>query len=236
MSVKDFFIKIASSHLWGNLLAMLLLMVLLAVAVKFGTDIYTRHGKVVTVPNVEHKQLSEAKRMATDAGMKLEVVDTGYVKSLPPDCILTQSLIPGDEVKPGRVLMVTVNASSPKTIALPDIIDNCSYREAEIKLRSMGFKVGSPQFVPGEREWVYGIVSQGRKLKTGDRVSVEDMLILQVGSGSVDPNENLQVEEAEYQLRNEEEGNNINNNTQPSSPEEEGEVDEFEIVTNPEAE
>ena len=221
-------------HLWGNLLAMLLMIVMLAVIIKFGTDLYTRHGKVIIVPNVEHKQYSEAVKLAEAAGIKIEVSDTGYVKSLPPDCVLTQSLTAGDEVKPGRILHVTVNASSPKKIPLPDIIDNCSFIEAQAKLKAMGFKLGNPQLVPGERDWLYGIRCQGRALRTGDRVSVEDLLILQVGSGSRDPNENIEVEESEFIYKYEDPTSQPRSSSSSSEEETEVEVDEFEVVTGPE--
>lgn len=234
MTIKDFLNKFASMHLWGNLFAMLLMIVLLAVAVKIGIDLYTKHGKVVIVPNVEHKQFDEAQKLVSDAGMEIEISDTGYVKSLPPDCILTQSLPAGDEVKPGRVLYVTVNASSPKAIALPDVIDNCSFREAQAKLRAMGFKLGNPQYVPGERDWLYGIRCQGRALRSGERVSVEDLLILQVGSGSRDPNEKIEIEESEYIFKPE--SPETYSSSSSSSEENEGEVDEFEVITSPETE
>ena len=233
MTIKDFLNKFASMHLWGNLLAMLIMIVLLAVIIKFGTDLYTRHGKVVVVPNVEHKQYADAVKMVEDAGMSIEVSDTGYVKSLPPDCILTQSISAGDEVKPGRILYVTVNASSPKTIPLPDVIDNSSFREAQAKLKAMGFKLGNPQFVPGERDWLYGIRSQGRNLRAGERVSVEDLLILQVGSGSRDPNEKIVVEESEFIYKYENDGSQQRQTSSSSEAETENEVDEFEVVTGP---
>ena len=68
-------------------------------------------------------------------------------------------------VKGGRVVYVVINSSHSPMVSLPDIIDNCSYREARAKLMAMGFKVCEPQLVPGEKDWVYGVVSKGRHLQ-----------------------------------------------------------------------
>ena len=80
MTIKDFLNKFASMHLWGNLLAMLLMIVLIAVAIKIGTDLYTRHGKVVIVPDVEHKQYAEAARLAEE-GMSSRCHPTAFFRS-----------------------------------------------------------------------------------------------------------------------------------------------------------
>ena len=53
MKVKEFFGKFGSAFLWGNLLAMLIVIVLLALGVKYGLDWYTHHGEGVRIPKVE---------------------------------------------------------------------------------------------------------------------------------------------------------------------------------------
>lgn len=50
----------------------------------------------------------------------------------------------------------------------------------------MGFKVGMPQFIPGEKDWVYGILVRGKHVAAGDRISIEDSLIIQAGNGMRD--------------------------------------------------
>ena len=175
-----------SGHFWGNILAMIALVILLCLGVKYGLDWYTNHGEVVVVPNVLHKDFKEAEDILDGLDLNIEVSDTGYVKSLPPNCILEQSIVAGEKVKPGRIIFVTVNATSTPTIALPDVIDNSSLRDAQSRLTSLGFLLGEPEYIPGEKEWVYGIKCQGKQLATGDRVSIEDQLVIQVGDGRRD--------------------------------------------------
>ena len=214
MKTSEFFGKFKSGYLWGNLLAMAVLVALLVLGVKYGLDIYTHHGESLTIPNVKHKAFKDAERILDDLGIIVVVSDTGYVKTLPPDVVLEQSIEPGEHVKSGRIIYLTVNALRTPTITLPDIIDNSSLREAMAKLTAMGFKLAMPQFVPGEKDWVYGVLVGGKSVVTGSKISVEDSLVIQVGNGMRDASDSV-------------------NYIDPIYPEEEDAIDEFEVMDNP---
>lgn len=184
MTVKTFFKKFFSSYVWGNLYAMVIVIILLGLCVKFGLQAYTLHGESIKVPDIVGKSYDEAKKIVDDAGLTLEVTDTGYVKTKAPDCILEQSPRGGNRIKSARHIYVTINASTAPTFVIPDIIDNSSYREARALLLSMGFKVGDPKYIPGERDWVYGLLANGRRVEVGDRVAKDAMLTLVVGDGT----------------------------------------------------
>lgn len=186
MKASDFFGKFKSGYLWGNLLAMAAVVFLLIIGVKYALDMYTHHGESLVVPSVKNKAYTDAERILQEMGLIVIVSDTGYVKTLPPNVILEQSIEPGEHVKSGRIIYLTVNASKTPTITLPDIIDNSSLREAMARLTSMGFKLAMPQFVPGERDWVYGVLVNGRHVSTGDKISIEDSLVIQAGNGMRD--------------------------------------------------
>lgn len=175
--------KLRDKYLWGNLLAMVAVVVALVAAAWIGLDVYTRHGEAIAVPDVRHKPMTEVRRMLEEKGLVVAVADTGYVKSLPADYVLEQNPVSGELVKRGHVITITVNASRTPTIALPDIIQNSSLREATAKLKAMGFKVGLPHYVEGEKDWIYGVTVNGRFVATGDRVPVDAEVVLQVGSG-----------------------------------------------------
>lgn len=186
MTPAEFINKFKSKYLWGNLAAMFLVVVVLGIGVKFGIDIYTHHGEAIPIPDIRHKNFADAERILEDVGLQIEVTDTGYVRSLPPDCILEQSPGPGETVKSGHIIYVTINSDHSPRITIPDVIDNSSLREAMAKLTAMGFKLGTPQYVPGEEDWVYGILVKGRHVVAGDKVSIDDVLIIQVGNGQRD--------------------------------------------------
>ena len=188
MNIKE---QLKSRYLWINLAAMAVVVILLCIAARYGMDAYTHHGEQIDIPSVKHKSIDEATRILEDAGLKVEVSDTGYVKTLPPDCVLEQSLKPGTKVKSGRVVYLVINAMDTPTLAIPDVIENSSYREARAKLEAMGFKVGEPHRIPGERDWVYGIRVKGRNVTAGQRVSIEDVLVLQIGDGMIDADDSV---------------------------------------------
>ena len=109
-----------------------------------------------------------------------------------------------------------VNAAHSPMITLPDIIDNSSLREAMAKLSAMGFKVGKPEYIPGERDWVYGVTVRGRQVVAGDRISVDDVVTVQAGSGIRDESDSIEYVDID-----------------DFEPVNEGDVDEFQVVTAP---
>lgn len=217
MNPSEFIKKFKSRYLWGNLCAMALVVVAVCAGVKFGLDVYTHHGESIAIPDVRRKSFADADYLLREAGMTVVVSDTGYVRGLPPDCILEQSPAPGDRVKSGHVIFLTVNASHTPTLTVPDLIDNSSLREAMAKLQAMGFKLTNPMFVEGEKDWVYGLVVRGRHIKAGDRVGIDDYITIQVGNGQRDSTEEIDYTDAPELLPEEQ-------------MEEVGDVDEFQEI------
>ena len=219
MKTSEFVHKMFSRYLWLNLVAMALVVLALVVGVKVGLDIYTHHGESVSIPDVRRHSLEDATHILEELGLQAVVTDTGYVKSLPPGTVLAQSPLAGQKVKSGRIIYFTINSAHSPTLALPDIIDNSSYREAYAKLTSMGFLLAAPEYVAGEKDWVYGVKCRGRALSNGDRVAIDDAIVVQVGSGMVDDAEEIYVTDYE-----------------PDMPEEgdvfggEEEIDDFEEI------
>ena len=221
MNVKEFILKFKSGYLWGNLMAMCAVVLLLSAGVMIGVDIYTHHGEAITIPDVRRHSIDDAKKVLENMGFIVEITDTGYVKALPPGTVLEQRPLGGSVVKSGRIIYLTINADSTPTLTFPDIIDNCSYREAHARLTSMGFKLAAPQYVPGEKDWVYGVTVRGRNVVTGDKISIEDVLVIQVGSGMRDEADSVYVTDPEYEFP---EVGDIGG----------GDDDEFEIITDDE--
>ena len=203
MKTKEFFGKFCSKFLIWNLVAMALVVVLLIVGVNYGLDWYTHHGEGIRVPNIEGMNITKAREMMEEKGLEIVVTDSGYNKRLPADCILTQSPDAGLTVKAGHTIYVTINSSNSPSVAIPDVVDNSSYREAEAKLISLGFKVLPPQYVTGEKDWVYGVTCNGRRVSAGERVSIEKPLTLQIGSGQYGMEEEVNVIGGDDQMTSE---------------------------------
>lgn len=183
MTVSEFFKKIFSKQVLGNCLGVVGVTIVLAIAAFVFINIYTHHGKEVEVPNICGMDQVTAQKKLELMGLKMEVSDTGYVSNAAAFSVLEQSIKPGDKVKPGRIVYITINSDGPRLIALPDLADNCSRREAEDKLRIMGFKLGAVEHVVGDPDWVYGIKVNGKNVPAGTRVSANTPIVLVVGSG-----------------------------------------------------
>ena len=212
MKAKEFFGKFGSTFLWANLLAMLLVIVLLALGVKYGLDWYTRHGEGVKVPKLDGMDINKARSLMEDYGLNVMVSDSGYNKQMAANSILMQNPGAGTMVKGGHTIYVTVNSPSSPSFPIPDVVDNSSYREAEAKLTALGFKLMPPEEVPGEKDWVYGILCKGRRVAAGDHISIDNPLTLLIGSGTYDSDEDIDYIEPEYRMM------------------ESGNIDEFEEV------
>ena len=200
MKAKEFFGKFASAYLWGNLLAMVIVIVLLALGVKYGLDWYTHHGEGVKIPKIEGMDFTKARSLIEDHGLNIMVSDSGYNKAMAANSILVQSPGAGTTVKLGHTIYVTINSPSSPSVVIPDIIDNSSYREAEAKLTALGFKLTPPQQVAGEKDWVYGVLCRGRRIASGDNVSIDNPLTLLIGSGTYDSDEEIDYIEPEYRM------------------------------------
>lgn len=200
MNTKEFFGKFFNGYLLLNLLAMAVVVVLLALGVKYGLEWYTHHGEGIKVPKVEGMVYANARALILEDGLNIMVADSGYNKKLPANCILAQNPGEGTLVKEGHTIYVTVNSPSSPSFPIPDLVDNSSYREAEAKLMAIGFKLLPPKQVAGEKDWVYGILSRGVRVSAGDMVSIETPLTLMIGSGEYDSDDvDLDYVEPEYQ-------------------------------------
>jgi beta-lactam-binding protein with PASTA domain len=198
MTTKEFFGKFWSLYLWGNLLAMMLVVLGLCFGVKYGLEWYTHHGEGIVVPKLVNMTSKNARLLLEENGLELVVTDSGYNKRLPADCILAQSPGEGMMVKKGHFIYVTVNSPSSPTFAIPDVIDNSSYREAEAKLLALGFKLLPPKRILGERDWVYGILCRGRQLSPGEHVSIDSPLTLLVGNGQYGDDDDIDYMEPDF--------------------------------------
>ncbi len=184
MTFSEFFRKLTSRYLWGHLLAMVVTAVVGLVGLYYFLDFYTNHGEAVAVPDVRGQQCDVAIRKLEAAGLRVEVSDTGYMPTKTGGIILDQHLRPGTLVKANRLVRLTVNASSAKTLALPDLADNCSLREARMRLQALGFRIGAPKRITGDRDWVYGMEVGGKERHAGERVPINLPVILVVGDGA----------------------------------------------------
>lgn len=207
----NFLRKLFGNYIVRHLMAMVLVVILLCIGIGFGLDAYTHHGEGIVVPDLKGMTYEKAYALLDEKGLAIVVNDSGYNKQLPANSVLVQTPAFGQKVKQGHIIYVTVNSPHSPTFAIPDIVDNSSLREAEARLMAMGFRLTAPRLIDGEKDWVYGILCQGRRISNGDRIPIDYPLTLMVGKGTFDDADSILYVE----------------------PVGESEVDEFEEVKEP---
>lgn len=147
-------------------------------------DDYTLHGQVIDVPDVCGMNIDEAGTLLRDAKLDYEVVDYKYKKGARENDVVEQQPLLGSQVKEGRKIQLTLNSAREPEKPLPDIVDNCSLREAVARLTAAGFKLTENIKVSGEADWVYAVLHGADTLQNGTPVPVGSTLTLCIGNGS----------------------------------------------------
>lgn len=102
MKLKELFAKLTSGYVWGNLLAMVLVVALLIFLTLKGLAVYSKHGEEIMVPQLKGLSYAAAQKKLVNAGLECVVSDSGYVTRYPAGTVLDQSVEAGMKVKPGR--------------------------------------------------------------------------------------------------------------------------------------
>lgn len=185
MTVKDFFSFKSNKYFWVNIIAMIVVVIALLFITFQGLAIYTKHGEAVVVPDVKGMTVDEATAMFRKNGLECIVSDSTYVKNKAAGVVLDLNPAPGQKVKEGRMIYLTINSLNTPLYAVPDLADNSSVRQAEAKLLALGFKLDEIQLINGEKDWVYGVKYKGRQLVAGEKVPMGARLTLMVGNGTL---------------------------------------------------
>ena len=194
MGLKSYFSGRSGRLFWFNVVAAVVLFIALLFAAFFSMDVYTRHGQSVEVPDIRQLSRSQAERALKRAGLRMAVEDSLYEEQSLPDIVLSQRPAAGQQVKPGRVIAVTINRGSAPSVALPDLIRNTTLRIAQQQLRQLGFRLMEPEYVDNEPlDLVIGIRQSGRQLQAGDLISPATPLTIQVGAGLQEEIDSLEL-------------------------------------------
>lgn len=169
-----------------NLVAMFAVMCGLVWLAMLWLDVWTGHGKEEIVPDVKGLSYNEAVGRLLDAGLSVELSDSVYDNHVAPGAVVDQNPKVNTRVKPGRVVYLTINAFSPKTVTLPSLTD-ISVRQARSILEGLGIKkVEEVKIVSEYENLVLGVKYKGQRLSPGARVPVTATIILEVGEGLPD--------------------------------------------------
>ena len=167
-----------------NILIMAAVSIILIVITFRWMQSYTRHGQYITVPDVSGMYEQEAGQALAAAGLRYEVSDYKYDKSMVEGGVIEQNPKAGAYVKQERKIYLTLNSGKEPVKAVPDLADNSSLRAAESQLRAAGFKLSPTVYVDGDLDWVYEIRYKGAVIEAGTEIPEGSVLTIVAGNGN----------------------------------------------------
>lgn len=168
-------------------LAIVVTIVLIFLTLKW-LDSYTHHNESVVVPDVKGLQTREAAEFFKSNQLSFSVVDSVYSSDVSPGAIVDVIPATGSKVKEGRIIFVTVNATSSKKGEIPDVED-VSFRQAQALLLALGFESVEISYVSGTyKDLAIGITLNGKMLTPGALIPLNAPIRLLVSDGGSSSN------------------------------------------------
>lgn len=156
---------------------------------------YTLHNTTIRVPDLVGLSVEESAAMLAGRELEAIVIDSVYIAERPKGSVVDQSPKPGVEVKPDRKVYLVLNASQPKMIDMPRLVD-LSKRQAMSILEIIGLKVKELEYRPDP--CVDCVVDQrykGEHIAAETRIRKGEAITLVLGSG--DNGERVEVPQLE---------------------------------------
>lgn len=142
---------------------------------------WTHHGQNAVVPDVIGMDYQRAVNTLQAADLKVVIADSVYRKDKTPGSVVDVIPQPNATVKAGREVFVTIVAFAPEPITIDAMLTDMSYKQAEAILKAKGLRV-EKRYVPYQyNDIVVDVKCKGRSLSIGSRITVDDVITLEVG-------------------------------------------------------
>jgi len=163
-------------------LAILVLILLFFLLIKF-LDIYTRHGKELAVPDFYGMKMYQIDSAGYNQQFDFFITDSLYDESQTKGVIVIQDPLPGAMVKRGRNIYVSIVATLPEMVIMPDLKD-LTLRQAINILESSKLKAGKLMYAPSfAKNAILEQMCKGDTVWPGDTLVKGTIVDLVVGSG-----------------------------------------------------
>lgn len=167
------------------LIAVVIVAALVAGAMVF-LNLVTQHNKEISVPDFSNMSLKEAEYAASQAGMRVEVTDSVFVKRMKRGSVYRQNPAPGAKVKKGRRIVLTINAVNAKKVTMPNLV-GLSLRQAKAELMSRGLVLNRLVYVQDmATNNVMRQLKGNREIEPGTMVDSESPIDLVLGLNHMD--------------------------------------------------
>ncbi len=162
--------------LWG-----LVFLVAVFVALDLFLHIFTQHGVSVAVPDMVGMSRAEAEQLCRKDKLQIVIVDSVYVDAVPKGTVYMQTPKAGEQVKRGRKIYLTLNASHEKQTLMPNLV-GLSLRQARVELPGHGLKLGRLIYVEDiATNNILGQLIAGEPVLPGTKLPVGTVVDLKLG-------------------------------------------------------
>lgn len=167
-----------------NVIAAILLFILIGYIVLNKLDNYTRHGYSIAVPSFYGLNPEEARQMAENSHLRIQIIDSLYDDEVRPGCVVEQSPAQNARVKENRMINLIINAVSPEKIVFPNL-KNSAYRQTLQTLKARGFQIGKIKYEPSEfKNLVLNLQYNGNEAEPGTLLPKGAIIDIILGYGT----------------------------------------------------
>lgn len=171
-----------------NLLWAFIFFAALLIAATVFLNVVTHHGQTIEVPDLTSMSVDQARREASRKNLRVEVIDSIFVRRMEKGAVYSQNPKAGTQVKRGRRIMLTINAMNAKKISMPNLV-GYSMRQAKAELNSRGLALGKLIYVNDiATNNVLRQFYRNREIRPGRMIETGSEIDLQVG---LNPSDNV---------------------------------------------
>lgn len=171
-----------------NIIGAILFFIALLIGVTIFLNSLTHHGQTIEVPDLTSMSVNEARREASKHSLRVEVIDSIYVRRMEKGAVYSQNPKAGTQVKKGRRIMLTINAMHAKKVSMPNLV-GFSMRQAKAELNSRGLALGKLIYVNDiATNNVLRQIYHNREIRPGKQIETGSEIDLQVG---LNPSDNM---------------------------------------------
>lgn len=169
-----------------NLMIAVVIVVALVVGAMIFLNVVTQHNKEIDVPDFSNMSVAEAEIVAAQAGVRVDVTDSVFVKRMKRGAVYRQNPAPGSNVKMGRRVVLTINAVNAKKVTMPNLV-GLSLRQAKAELLSRGLVLNRLVYVQDmATNNVLRQLKGNREIEPGTQVESETAIDLVLGLNDLD--------------------------------------------------
>lgn len=169
-----------------NLTIAVVVVVALVVGAMVFLNVVTQHNREIEVPDFSNMSVAEAEYAAAQAGMRVEVTDSVFVKRMKRGAVYRQNPSAGSKVKEGRRVVLTINAMNAKKVTMPNLV-GLSLRQAKAELLSRGLVLNRLVYVQDmATNNVLRQLKGNREIEPGTMIDSETAIDLVLGLNDLD--------------------------------------------------